>query len=164
MIKLNKKQVENLLSLHTGQTPLELQFALQLQYAYYDKDCFNNTCETPVYADDAENPNILLMSAVSPFGSVWVHLSGNAEYDKSDDDLHDFLLSQFALLSNDDLRAKSGEKGTVCLHLYSPDWLPKLEKLFAGYIRNKWIRYNYRLNKEAFKQHINWREKIPRRI
>ena len=161
MIKLSKKQVENLLPLHTGQTPLELQFALQLQYAYYDKDCFNNTCETPVYADDAENPNILLMSAVSPFGSVWVHLSGNAEYDKSDDDLHDFLLTQFALLSDDDLRAKSGEKGAVCLHLYSPDWLPKLEKLFAGHIRDKWIRHNYRLNKEAFRQHINWREKIP---
>lgn len=161
MIKLNKKQIEKLLPFHTGQTPLELQFALELQYACNDTDCFSNTCETPVYADDAENPNILLTRTVSPFGSVWVHLSGNAECDKSDDELYDFWTNQFALLSDEDLRATSGEKGAICFHLYSPGWLSKLERLFDGHIRDKWIRYNYRLNKEVFHQHKNWREKIP---
>ena len=161
MIKLNKSQIEKQLPFYMGQTPLELQFALELQYAYYDKDCFNNTCETPVYADDAENPNIRLMVTVSPFGSVWVHLSGNAEYDKSDNNLCDFLLNLFTLLSDEDLRATTGEKGGICLHLYSPGWLSKLEKLFDGHIRDKWTRYNYRLNKKTFKQYNGWREKIP---
>lgn len=161
MIKLNKTQIEHQLPFYVGQTPLGLQFALELQYAYHDTDCFNHTCETPVYADDADNPNILLTRTVSPFGSVWVHLSGNTNYDKSDDDLYTFVLNQFALLSDEDLRATSGEKGAVCLHLYSPDLLSKLEKLFDGHIRDKWVRYNYRLNKEVFSQNKNWREKIP---
>ncbi|MCL2772527.1 MAG: GNAT family N-acetyltransferase [Oscillospiraceae bacterium] len=153
MIKLNKNQIEKLLPFYTGQTPLELQFALELQYAY------NNGAS--VYTDDAGNPNMLLIVTVSPFGSVWVHLSGNVAYDKVDNDLNDFLSRQFALLTEDDMRAHSGEKGAVCLHLYSPGWLPKLEKLFDGHIRDKWIRYNYRLNKEVFSRHSDWREKIP---
>jgi hypothetical protein len=142
MIKLNKSQIEKLLPFYTGQTPLELQFALELQYAHNEK----NPLSKPVYADDAENPNILLIVAVSPFGSVWVHISGNAEHDKSDGCLRDFFLNQFALLTEDDLRATSGEKGAVCLHLYSPGWLPKLEKISDGHIRDKWIRHNYRLS------------------
>lgn len=163
MIKLNKSQIEKLLPLYTGQTPLDLQFALELQYAFNDKDCFGNSCDTPVYADDAENPNILLTIKVSPFGSVWVHLSGNAEYDKSDNDLYSFLLNQFSLLSDEDLRATSGEKGAVCLHLYSPGWISKLEKMRDAHIhiRDRWIRYNYRLNKETFTQHKTWCEKMP---
>ena len=153
MIKLNKRQIEKQLPFYTGQIPLELQFALELQYAYRD--------DKPVYADDAENPNILLVVTISPFGSVWVHLSGNAAYDKADDDLRDFILNQFDLLTDEDLCAHSGEKGGVCLHLYSTGWLLKLEKLFDGHIRDKWIRHNYRLNKKTFSQHTDWREKVP---
>ena len=153
MIRLTKNQIEKILPFYTRQTPLELQFTLELQYAYHGKDCFNNTCDTPVYGDDGENPNILLITANSPFKSIWMHLSGNAEYEKSDKKLYKFILGQLDLLNDDIMRIE--------LSLYSPGWVPKLEKMLESYVKDKWLRYNYRLNKQAFSQNINWRENIP---
>ena len=90
MKKLSKQQIKKLLPIYKGQTPLELQFALELQYAYHDENPFGKTNDAHVYADNAEYPNILLIT-----GSMWgVQLMGNATIDEYDDDLHDFIMNQ----------------------------------------------------------------------
>jgi len=145
ILKLSKGQIEKLLPRYTGRTPLELQFALELQYAYNGENGFGPH-DCPVFADDADNPNVLFV------GTNWAHLTGNAAYDGSDGDLRDHILEQLALLP--------AGKG-MCLNLCSPGWKMKLEKLLDGYIRKKRARLNHRLNREAFAQHIDWREKLP---
>jgi len=145
MIKLNKEQMGRLLPRYTGQTPLELQFALELQYAYHGENGFG-PYDCPVFADDAENPNILLA------GTIWAYLSGNAAYDKSDGALCDWIAGQYALLP-------AGKQ--LILNLCSPGWEAKLEKLLDGYINKRWVRLHYRLNRATFAQHAGWREKLP---
>lgn len=145
MIELNKAQMKSLLPLFTGQTPLELQFALEFQYAYYDENPFGSMPGIPVYADNAQNPNIVLIGSVG-----YLHLFGNAEQDESGNDLLDVI---------NHLYANSDEK--IFFNLYSPNWEQKLDKLFSGYRKDTWTRYNYRLNKESFAPHRDWRSKIP---
>jgi GNAT superfamily N-acetyltransferase len=147
MIELNKDQIKNLLPTYTGQTPLELQFALELQYAYNDENPFGKPYCAPVYADNTQSPNILYI------GTGWVWLSGNAAYEKSDNDFRDFLLNQFDFINGDDKR--------IFLQLCSPGWESKIEKLFNGYMKDKIIRYNYRLNKESYSKHTGWQKSIP---
>jgi len=143
MIKLSKDQIEALLPRYTGQTPLELQFALELQYAYNDENGFG-PYDCPVFADDAESPNVLLV------GTVWAYLMGDAEHDGSDSDLCELLLEQYARVPTD---------GQMFLHLCSPGWEAKLEKLLHE--TKKGTRYHHRLNRETFAQHAGWREKLP---
>jgi len=145
MINLNKDQLANLLPCYQGKTPLELQFALELQYAYHGENGFGPH-DCPVFADDAENPNIVLV------GTSWAYLMGNAAYGKSDADLYGHILGQLVLLP---------AKKHMVLNVCSPGWEAKLEKLFARHIKDRWIRYNYRLNKASFSRHAGWREKIP---
>jgi len=145
MIKLSKEQIGNLLPRYTGQTPLELQFALELQYAYNGENGFGPH-DCPVFADDADNPNIMLI------GTDWVNLWGDATYGKSDDNLFDWIAGQLALLP---------AKKDMILNLCSPGWETKLEKRFGRHIKGKWVRRNHRLNREAFGQYAGWREGIP---
>lgn len=147
MIELSKEQIKKILPFYKGETPLELQFALELQYAYNGENPFGKPYNAPVYADDAENPNILLI------GTGWMYLSGNATYDKNDNVIYDFFINQFNSLSGDDKR--------IFLQLCSPGWDIKLEKLFGRCIKDKIIRHNYRLNKESFSKHTGWQEMIP---
>jgi len=86
-------------------------------------------------------------------GTGWMQLSGDATCNKNDSDLYDFLLEQFDHITGDDKH--------ILLNLCSPGWETKLEKLFCGYIKDKIVRYNYRLNIESFKKHVGWQEKIP---
>jgi len=145
MIQPDKAQIEKLLPCYTGQTPLELQFALELQYAYNGENGFG-PYDCPVYADHAESPNILLV------GTDWAYLSGDAAHDGSDSELRDHILGQYA-------RLPAGRQ--MFLHLCSPDWEAKLEKLLNGHVKGKWVRFNYRLNRETFARHAGWREKLP---
>ncbi|MCL2495420.1 MAG: hypothetical protein FWE98_07180, partial [Oscillospiraceae bacterium] len=145
MIKLSKGQIEKLLPRYTGQTPLELQFALELQYAYHGENGFG-PYKCPVFADDAENPNILLL------GTDWVHLWGDASYGKSDDALFEWIAKQ---------RARLPAKKDMVLNLYSLGWETKLENRFSDLVKERGFRLNHRLNREAFAQHAGWRERIP---
>jgi len=147
LIKLSKDQIKKLLSVYTGQTPLELQFALELQYAYNDENPFGKPHCAPVYADDAENPNIMYI------GTGWVWFLGNTAYDKSDIDFRDSLLSQFDCIDGDDKR--------IFLQICSSGWETKIARLFEGYIKDKIVRHNYRLNKESFNNHTEWQKRIP---
>jgi len=145
MKELTKDQIGNLLPRYTGQTPLELQFTLELQYAYNGENGFGlHNC--PVFADDAEHPNVLIV------GTIWAWLVGNAAYNKSDGALCDWITGQYAPLA-------PGQR--LMLNLCSPGWEAKLEKLLEGYKTKKWVRFNHRLNRKLFAQHAGWREKLP---
>jgi len=149
MIKLDKHQIKELLHFYAGQTPLELQFALELQYAYKNENPFGKTNDTHVYADNAQNPNILLIA-----GSMWgVMLRGDAAYDECDDSLHGFIINQFNSLAD--------EHKNVHINLCSPDWENKINRLFGKRVKDKIIRHNYRLNMSIFEKHPDWRKEIP---
>lgn len=145
MISLSKDQIGALLPRYTGQTPLELQFTLELQYAYNEENGFGPH-DCPVFADNAEDPHILIV------GTDWAYLLGDAAYDGGNSELREHILEQYALLP-------AGKR--LCLNLCSPGWEAKLEKLLGGYIKKRDARLNHRLNKEVFARHADWREKLP---
>jgi len=145
MIELNKEQIKGLLPKITGQTALELQFALELQYVYHEENPFGLMPGVPVYADHIVNPNIVLLGGVG-----YMHLFGNAEKFEDGSALLDTVKHLYA-----------GSDKKIFFNLYSPGWEEKLEKIFGDYRVDHWMRYNYRLNKESFARHGDWRKQIP---
>ena len=145
MIELNKKQIHELLPKFTGQTALELQFALELQYVYNEENPFGSLPGVPVYSDNIENPNIVLMGSPG-----YMHLFGNAANFEDENALFDVVKC---------LYANSDKK--IFFNLYAPDWEYKLSKIYDGYKKEVWTRHNYRLDKALFNQYNDWRNKIP---
>ena len=145
MIELNRKQIHELLPKFTGQTALELQFALELQYAYNEENPFGSMSGVPVYSDNAESPNIVLIGSIG-----YMHLFGNAA---------NFEDESVLLGVVKHLYADSDKK--IFFNLYAPNWEQKLSKIYSEYKKEIWTRHNYRLDKVLFSQHYDWRSKVP---
>jgi hypothetical protein len=144
MIELSKTQYISLSPLFQG------QFAKEVEYAFEDKDPSKPSLPAGrVFVDDADSPNVtLVINRNSYICNLYIY--GNAESDECDSDLYNLVLNNI-----------SQDSEYYFINLYSSDWELKLEKLLDGHIKDRWNRYNFRLNKEAFSRHLGWREKIP---
>lgn len=139
MIELSKAQFKSLNPMFQGQLAQTIENALE------DKGLPElGIPASRVFVDDANNPNIALIIKQD------LHIYGNAESDECDSDLYNLVLNIISQDSENHL-----------INLHSSEWEPKLEKLLDRHIKDRWNRYNFRLNKEAFSRYLGWREKIP---
>ena len=142
MIELNKEQLISLVSLYDGSVSQELE------YAYREAGPFGEI-NIKVCADDFPKPNILLfINGFTTMGGVGIY--GCVDINTYDQEIKELILGCF----NDDNQE-------VWVHLFSPDWELKLDRLFNGLITNKHYRIIHRLNRRIFQNHTDWRKKIP---
>ncbi len=94
-----------------------------------------------VFVDDIDRPNIFIID-----NGFIVEAYGDSSVNSYDEDLVSHIKDKNQYFH---------------LYLSQPELEQKFEHLIKDYIVNRTNRLTYRLNKELFKQHANWRDKIP---
>lgn len=141
MMELNRSQYQNRIPVFQG------KFKKEIEEAFRDKNKSEQDLGLlfgKVYVDNVNHPNVTLVQNGD------LHLYGSADDIENDSGVVHLILS---ILSQD----------IEChfIYLYSEGLEEKLVKLLGSYVKDKWNRYTFRLNKESFRQHLCWREKIP---
>lgn len=140
MIELNKEQFQNIAMLFPK------KFSDKVISLFEEKNKFNKdepACR--VYVDKANNPIIALKISGNN-----IEVVGDAENNEYNEVLLNFIKVNML-----------HEGSYTFIPPTSAEWKQKLEKLFAGYVKERWIRHEFRLNKDIFSQHLDWRDKIP---
>ena len=140
MQKLNKQQIKSLIPQY------KCHIAQELEYAHRGEAPFGPV-EISVYADNAAKPDTMLFIN----GFAGTALYGDASNNERNQKIRELILDCFD---------EDGKE--VWLSLYSPGWEAAIDAMFENDCTSwKAYRLIHRLNKAAFQEHMNWREKIP---